>query len=303
MKVKKSLIILLAWLLLLSLSGCNQKTKRATDSSKTVTTGVDASSDFKLDTKYKENLFQNQKVTMKLQSCYYDATTHQFVIESQINNDSSQAISIETQTCLVHGYQIPVSEHDNTVASKKTSQATFSISEAELKKASVTFGGVEVTFVVKDLKSDHVLEKDEVGIPRFQFAHFEDSSVIWVGDNQKEERINKLFINTQNIKAALDYCRVDEKNKQAIIDIRMINSSKKTIQLVYGSITPNGDLTSGATIVQAGNSMICECVVDHLKKSPDKTGLTLQLALMDVNEHELILKRSLDISKSDFKSI
>ena len=276
------------------LSGCQQKC--ATTKKKAITSEATVTNDFHLADNYHEDLL-GKYVQMHITSCDYDQTQKAFVIYAQLQNRTKETVQVTSSYALVHGYQIPIKAEHNQVKAGKRAQASFLIYEKALKKANVTFGGASMTFRV--IKGAQVLEKETVGLPLPKFHHADQSSCTYVGNNQSEKRINRLFVNKKGLKVSLDYCCQNDAVDR--IYLRVMNTTSHNLQVVMTSLkAANGAVSVKAPvqIVEAGNSMICEY------HAPATLGdLKANITFYDNSHHRVFMKTTLTIKQRDFKSI
>lgn len=276
------------------LSGC--QSKRTTTKKKAITSEATVTYDFHLADNYHEDLL-GKYVQMHITSCDYDQMQKAFVIHAQLKNRTIETLQVTSSYALVHGYQIPVKADDNLVKARKRTQSSFLIYEKDLKKANVTFGGASMTF--RAVKGAQVLEKETVGLPQTKFQHADQSSCIFVGDNQSEKRINRLFVNKNGLKASLDYCCQNEAFDW--IYLRVMNTTAHNLQVVMTSLkAANGvvSLKAPVQIVEAGSSMICE-----YRSQATLGDLKADVTFYDNSHHRVFMKKTFTIKQRDFKSI
>lgn len=305
MKYKHIILDLLCLFTLLGMSGCspsNQKTK----SKKSNATSSQVSMKKKTGT-FQSKLFVGKEVTMELIRFYYDHDSEEFIIKARIQNRSKKNITVDYDTCVINGYQIPLYVNESDVDAGNKSIAELTIMVDDLNKAGITLDQAIISFLVEDQEDDDILEKDTTTIPANKFVEYQRASSAY----KPVKKMNKVFLNKKGVKASIDRCYYDASAESYNINVTIQNHSTKDIELSSDEGKVDGyqlDVTDSDNEVRKGNSIVAEYFFDEddLKEAAvniKKSGGTVKLILEDENnDNEEILSTTMKIPGSYFKS-
>ncbi len=248
-------------------------------------------------------LFKGQDVTMSLQGYTYNKSQKAFIIQTKVQNKSRDEVEVDYDTCLVHGYQVPLHMNFEEVDAHQTINGQMKIFVADLNKAGITFNQAKMRLVIE--KEDDQKLKETITIPLKAFKNYQAASKAYVKKKKK-----KVIFNAKGVKASFDRYDYDRQEQEYVMQVTITNNAAQNIELKANNMRINGhyiDLDEEDNEVKKGKKRVAEYRMEakdltRAGVNPVKSGAQVTLVLENDDNDQIIAKKHTKIPAAYFKA-